>query len=786
MSKKLLIVLLCCLCVTVRAQPIEAISLHFDKDIYLAGETIWFKAYLFNGNEASTISTNLYTAIYDEDGKLLQQKQYPIMEGTSNGDFTLPYDFTNNELYFVAFTKGMQLTDSNNVYSKLIKVVLKSNYEQKKVQESANKINLQFFAEGGNAVSNVTNYYAFKAYDSIGNPAKIKGVILREGDNAEIDSFYTNELGMGKIQLIPQAGKNYQAKWTAADGQTGTTNLPIAMPFGATLHTEQVGNLLYYAVTKNTNAINFKELHIVASRGGIKLYEIMLNMGELNKVVNKIPLDSLTNGLLKLTLQDADKNTIQERVVLVNYTKNQPYSMQTEVNKTVKAKNIIELTLPDTLRYNLSASIADLNFYDKTNSSSIQNQFWFSDDIKAISPDVNKVLQTNNTNDIDLIMLTNGWRKYNINFTSQLQADNYLTLAVNYKEKNYALPQNETLTLVINDTLLGKKFYEVEQTTQTSFTKSGLVFFDSARIYYKTNKSKEIENFISIQRGIISPFPLTINRVKIKSYQTLQSPIATSNAGIDIFLPDDSAKNRKFNEVQTIKSVVVKSKKYGSPETLRTLELDKTYTSGLFSGIARGYQINVLDDEKAWGSPDMYSYIIKMLPMLKTTGGIGNRKLVDRFRPSKPNEPILIFINETEVRHEDLENIYVSQVAYIKYVQGIVIGSSFTTSNGALYIYLKKGNEPTNSTLPKMRFKNIKGYDIAKDFFNPDYSDKNNLLLKDTRTTVYWNPYIITDRQNNKVKIEYYNNDFSKKLLLTIEGFNEEGNLIHIEKVIEN
>ena len=55
----------------------------------------------------------------------------------------------------------------------------------------------------------------------------------------------------------------------------------------------------------------------------------------------------------------------------------------------------------------------------------------------------------------------------------------------------------------------------------------------------------------------------------------------------------------------------------------------------------------------------------------------------------------------------------------------------------------------------------------------------------DLRSTLYWNPNIFLDKTNSKIKIEYYNNDVSKKLLLTIEGFNAAGKLIHIEKIIE-
>ena len=54
------------------------------------------------------------------------------------------------------------------------------------------------------------------------------------------------------------------------------------------------------------------------------------------------------------------------------------------------------------------------------------------------------------------------------------------------------------------------------------------------------------------------------------------------------------------------------------------------------------------------------------------------------------------------------------------------------------------------------------------------------------RTTLYWNPNVIVDKENRKIKFKFNNNDISKKLLLTIEGFTQEGKLTHIETVIEN
>jgi hypothetical protein len=46
-------------------------------------------------------------------------------------------------------------------------------------------------------------------------------------------------------------------------------------------------------------------------------------------------------------------------------------------------------------------------------------------------------------------------------------------------------------------------------------------------------------------------------------------------------------------------------------------------------------------------------------------------------------------------------------------------------------------------------------------------------------------PYIFTDKNNLKIPVTFYNNDFSKKIKVVIEGINDDGKLIHFEKIIE-
>jgi hypothetical protein len=764
-----------------RAQPNERIHLHFDKDIYLPGETIWFKAYMYNNNALSTVSTNFYTAIYDEAGKLLEQKMYPIADGTAKGSFSIPGNIESGKLQLVAFTKGMIFYDNSNVFKKILSIYKKDTPQN--TIPAANNVSLQFFPEGGNWVAGISNTVAFKAWNEDGSPAQVSGKIMDEETHTAIDSFSTNTAGLGKLQLMPEE-KIYTALWKDADGKIIKTELPAVTPLGITLHAELVKKELYYVINKNATAENLKTLHLLAQMENEELYKADILIGDKNYLVNKFSIDSLPSGIMQLTLFNSDWQPLQERIIFINASKNTlPLIKEEERSSAAKAKNIIELIMPDNSVSNLSASIADINFYDRATHRTIQQDLWVNAQLKGLNSTIANEIETGNSAAIDLVMLTHGWRKYSWQKVINKQVetvspiDNFLSLNIHYKEKNYALPGDESLSLVINDKVTGRQYHALNPASQTSFYQSGFVFYDSARVSYKLNKNKEMSGNLLMKVNDSINIPAYITGVKNMPKQN------SSSAG----LIDTSFNNiaTKFNTVQTFKTIVVNSK-YVNPVTKRMQQLDDKYTSGLFSGLVRGYQINVVDDIETETS-DIYSYIRYKMPTKLGVSGITGAR---QFYPCSMTmndtcDPIPVFLNENEMPGDILESVPLSTIAYIKYTPGIVIGSSFTSANGALYVYTRKGSDDSQPSTSPMRSVTVKGYDLAKEFFNPDYSDKASLLQPDLRTTVYWNPYIITGKDNNKVKLEYYNNDISKKLLLTIEGVNEAGKLIHIEKIIE-
>lgn len=757
------------------AQIFEKLYLHLDKDIYLPGETIWFKAYLFDNNQPSFLSSNFYIAVYDDEGKLLHQKHYPIFDGTCNGDVDLPDTLTTNNLRLRVFTKGLLLTDSNNYYERVVTIFQKEkkNYS---IQIPTKPIQLDFIPEGGTAIAGLQNIFAIKTAFSNGTPLQLTGAIIEDSTGNFIDSFYTNQSGQGKIQMVPEVGKKYSAVWTDRQHNKQATKIISQTTNGALFHFEKVKNVLYCNVLKNSNEIQFNTLTISASAGGEEIMNIKAFMNDKVQWINKIPVDSLPEGIIRFKLFDSENKLLQQRIILNSTLSDTKKPTLKIVKKGLasKAENIIELEMPDSLLYNMSVSVADINFYEPGNSGNIKEDLWLTKDIIPENKFAKNSLQKNAEPDFDLLLLTTKFGKQKNEFINPKSSlDNFLSVKAAYKNKNYGLPKESNLMLIIKDTIQGKRFYKVPASSQVDFIKAGIVFYDSANVSYQLDKNKEEAEYISL---------VTYNKYKasplIAKYQLITSDTAqpaVSDSSENYLSDFVNRRPKKFNELQTIKEVVIKSR-YKNKETARLQELDQKYTSGMFSGLARGYQLNVLDDKNAWSHSDILNYIAYRVPNLRIITRNGERVL-----------DVLTFLNEVELPEQmGVGSISMTQVAYIKYIPGIVLGSSFTTSGGVLYIYTKKGDEPEPDNGLGMRKMKLKGYDIAKDFTSPDFTDKKNLLNTDMRTTLYWNPYLIVDKENKKIEIKFNNNDVSKKLLITIEGFTEDGRLIHIEKVIEN
>ena len=649
----------------------EKIHLHFDKEVYLPGETIWFKAYVFEENLPSLRSTNFYISLYNKNGGVLQQKIYPIINATADGHFDIADTITSDQLICRAYTSWMLNFDTAFLFTKAIKLYA-NNVAADAIQNSLT-VSLKFFAEGGDIITGERNTVAFIATYNNGLPFEVSGVLKNQQTGEVMLNFKAQHDGMGKFDIEQQPDEKYYAEWMDNKGKLQQTFLPEKKSAGVAFKVVQQKTKLYYNVV-NKSATD--TLHVLAYMYQKIIYKASLPITNGQRHTGVIPLENFPSGALQLTVFNADWQAVAERICFIN---NNNYLLNTTIytsaiNLQKRGKNIIEISVADTVPANLSLSITDADFNKEASGTNIITNLLLSGDIKGyihnpayyFTKPGDAALQEQ----LDLVMLTHGWRRYNwenmrvnkmpvINFLP----DNYLSI--------YGQMSNDALRKIKTDETVNLVVKTKDSTTHYYFSKpdekgflktAGLIFYDTAKIYFSFNTEKLLNKQLAFSNtNFTVPQPISINN--FHDYLYKKDNNSSANAALNTFYT--AIKSKLFvTKEKTLQGVVVKSGGWRNWKNDPIVKMDSKYATGAFGGGANAFSFDVLHDEKAWTKLDFYNYIKNKVPGL----AIGSFDAINGRVISYTGKAVFIYIDEHEMNNSDLENINLSEIAYIKFI----------------------------------------------------------------------------------------------------------------------
>ncbi|HQR94895.1 MAG TPA: hypothetical protein PLZ97_16195, partial [Sediminibacterium sp.] len=237
----------------------------------------------------------------------------------------------------------------------------------------------------------------------------------------------------------------------------------------------------------------------------------------------------------------------------------------------------------------------------------------------------------------------------------------------------------------------------------------------------------------------------------------------------------EQEKLKRQMESATLQEVIVKAKTKSPIQ-----QLEEKYASGLFSG-GDGYSFDLTTDMSSMGAIDVLTYLQGKVAGLMITGSGANAQV--SWRGATPD----LFLNEMKMSIDMVQSLNVPDIAYIKVFRPPFFGSPGGGGGGAIAIYTKKGKTGRGNQANNKGMENtiLGGYSVFKEFFNPNYDKPTGNFEVDSRTTLFWNPYLLTNKRSPRVKVEFYNNDSSKKLQVVLEGMNSNGKLTRVVKIIE-
>ncbi len=775
--------------------PQEKIHIHFDKESYLPGETIWFKAYLFEENLPSERSTNFYAALYDEQGKLIQQQISPVFNSSSDGHFIIPDSLQATQVICRAYTTWMLNFDTSLLFTQSIKII---SSKVSANRSDANKTtSLQFFPEGGDIIEGVVNTVAFKASYNNGLPFYFEGAIKKQETGEVMMPLNIMHDGMGKFDLDFKPGDKYYAEWIDNNGIKQQTWLPAAKSRGVSLKLTVQKDKLYFNLLNKTGS---DSLHVLMYMYQKVFYKTSIKVSAAEPFTGMVPVSALPSGTMQLTVFDANWQPVAERVAFINnnnFTINAAVITK-EISTQKRGKNSIEILVADTIPANMSLSISDADMNGEVTDNSIVSNFLLKGDVKGYIHNP-AFYFTNNTDAIlrtklDLVMLTHGWRRYNwANMMVQkmpaikFPADEYLGVYGQIgKETMNKMEKEERVNLIIKTADSTSNFYSMLPDKAGLLRQTGLVFYDTAKVYFSFNKNKTNNNQIAFGKfNFTYPVSNAINNYKDYLLPDTAGVVSNPNTSLfEYYVANNGIK--KYNDEKTLTGVTVKTGGRRNWQNDPLLKMDEKYASGMFSAGATGYSVDVVHDEKSWTKLDFYNYLRSAMPSIL----IGNFNLTSGRPLTYNGKSVLVYIDEQLMTTSELENLSLSQVAYMKLIPYFMGSGPEGGSSGlmpALAVYTRKGDDlidrrPTDKDLGLVK---IAGYSPIKEFYSPDYSQSNTTTGTDARTTLLWLPYIFTDAANRKVPIIFYNNDFTKKMRIVLEGINDEGKMIRIEKIIE-
>lgn len=768
--------------------PQEKVHIHFDKAVYNPGETIWFKAYLFSGLLPSAISHNFYTELIDPTtGKVLQRKITPIFEGTTAGSFDLPLALSNTNIIFKAYTTWMLNFDSAFVYRKNIRIVNKNTVADKTPAD--NKTSLKFFPEGGDMVAELSNPVAFKAVDRYGFPVGVKGVV-KNAKGVEVASFSSLHDGMGKFELEPAANTTYYAEWKDEKGKSYKTDLPAVKPSGALLQMIGSEKLQSFIIKRSTTAPpELQRLYLVGNMYQQVVYKATINLSSNFMTSGTIPLSELPSGILELTLFNANWQPLAERIVFIN---KEDYVFDAVINPLTRntnkrGKNVITVEVPDTLRSNLSLSITDAAVADK-GEDNIISRLLLSGDIRGYVHEPSyyfNVVDDSTRYYLDLVMLTNGWRRFK---WEDLAAGKLP--AIKYPRDNYLALKGEVLGMPASQIPAGssinafmeskdssRQFFSLPLDGRGQFKEEGLIFFDTVKVYYQFNKDKRMT-----ERAVVNFNNGTwrgLSTLPLDSTWRIPVPLDTQALNRSRYMAAEAERVRPEldKRIKTLEAVTVKAKQRSTKDLM-----DEKYARGLFAG-GDAISFDMVNDPFAQSAQNIFQFLQGRVAGLQVNMNGANGPTLT-WRQSNTS----LFLDEMPVDASMIQNIPVSDIAYVKAFRPPFFGASGGGSGGAIAIYTRKGNDakPNTSVPGGMEKNQLAGYASLKQFYAPDYSKESDLFeVSDVRTTLYWLPYILTDKSARRHTITFYNNDVTKRIKIIMEGMNEEGRLVRIERLIE-
>lgn len=642
------------------------------------------------------------------------------------------------------------------------------------IKTTAKGTDVQFFPEGGGLVEGLPSKVAIKAVNSNGLGENVQGSVV-DNDGTELLKFETTYLGMGSFILSPIAGKTYTAKIKLADGTEKSTVLPKAASSGYVMAVNNIDTgKMAIKVMMTEDLVNKGELKLVAQHNGNVYFTTKLPTAR-QLVSVSAPKAEFPSGIVQLTLFTPDNQPVCERLAFVNNP-----SDKIEVNaQNLKPSydkrgnvdfnfNVTHEAKPVQGSFSVSVTNASAVTPDLDNESNILTRLLLTADLIGYVEKPNHYFLSNDTKtrtELDNLLLTQGWRKIswkslanNQEPTITYQPEKNMKISGIITKGGKPVPNGRVSLFSSSGGLFA---IDTLSDAKGRFNFDQISFGDSTKFVVQARTDKNNKN-VQIDLDIVPGQIVTPNKntgdIEVNVNESLMPYLAESGRYFD-----EQSKRGLLDRTIMLDEVKIVEKKNPAPN------------SSNLNGAGHADQVFTEKDlETAFSLSQFLSGRIAGVTVsngkayMMRSGGLNGRT------------PMAIVLDGMNMGDDfDLDNIVVQDVESVEVLKSIANTAIYGMNGGSgvLVITSKRGGASSsyNRYAPGIVTYAPKGFYTVRTFYSPKYNATQD-SKPDLRTTVYWNPQVVSDA-TGKANINYFNTDQSGTFRIVIEGIDNLGNL---------
>jgi hypothetical protein len=718
----------------------------------------------------------------------LQKKELTLIISIDNKKDTITIEKNEDRRYMIEYS----LPDECQFVT--LHMLTKNHFSYfKTIVLDEHRVDLQFFPESGELVDGLKSKVGFKALNYNGKGVRVEGEIVN-GKGEVVSIFKSNQLGMGSFMLsgVDKNSTFFARLKSQSDVKTSDNYpLPEIVSEGNVLSVIKNGDEIQ--LTASSSYLKNDSIKIRVSCRGLVYYDIKGPLKE-GTLMLSLPTIWLPEGIIAFTMMDNRMHPVAERL----YFNERPESrINIEIlpdKDTCDQRELTRVNIQTTdiarvpVKANLSVLVINKEQMGRIQSmrQNILSYFLLNSDLRGEIENSGYYFNggSDNYNDLDALLLTQGWRKYlyaKPRDTIRFNPETNLTVKGSVSGALFQKKKSAELTMM---TFGHHRYAQTQKTDSTGRFNFSLndEFGENLNILIQSaNNAGEKKNYT-----------ITLDRK--------ESPVVSFDHAISINQVDSVVKKlveknierKKVEETYKLSGGIllgeVKVEAYKMTPNRKKVLLE----IGKPNKVISGEEIQKKEEKWSFG---LYSVIQARFPDINIHRYSGNNGAGFLWAQVRSAEPTLVVIDGITVKIDDyslIPNIPPSEVSSFEIIQNArnftklflefypEAGPLGAPANGdVIAIYTYGGNGILGAVKPVgIIHAAVPVFSAPREFYSPKYLNiqPDDWYKPDMRALIHWAPNIEVDSLGH-ASATFYNADITGEMEIVVEAISEDGKI---------